>query len=139
MSSRSRRAAGGSPPRWPTTAPRRSDVTIDSVDTKPLFFALERQPGRLEIRTVPDNATLYVRGNRARNPYVQNVEPGSYEVYAEAPSYESRSQTFDGRAGRAAQAQFSAALRAALGPARAAGLLDRRGRGRAALAWCWPG
>jgi hypothetical protein len=86
--------------RWRVTAkkanyrPASTEVTIDSVDTKPLFFALERLPAHLEIRTDPEGATLYVRGNRARNPYMQDVEPGAYEVYAEAPSYESRSETF---------------------------------------------
>ena len=37
---------------------------------------------------------MYVRGNRARNPYLQDVEPGTYEVYAEAGDYESRTETF---------------------------------------------
>jgi hypothetical protein len=64
------------------------------VETRPLYFALERQPARLEIRTDPPQATLYVRGNRARNPYAQDVEPGSYEVYAEATNYQSRTETF---------------------------------------------
>jgi hypothetical protein len=86
--------------RWRVTAkkanykPSSQEVTIDSVDTKPLFFALEREPAHLEIRTEPESATLYVRGNRARNPYVQDVEPGAYEIYAEATSYESRTETF---------------------------------------------
>jgi hypothetical protein len=86
--------------RWRVTAkkanykPSSKEVTIDSVDTKPLFFSLERQPAHLEIHTEPAGATLYVRGNRARNPYMQDVEPGAYEVYAEASSYESRTETF---------------------------------------------
>jgi hypothetical protein len=86
--------------RWRVTVrkasykPASNEVTIDSVDTKPLFFALERLPAHLEIRTEPEGATLYVRGNRARNPYMQDVEPGAYEIYAEATSYESRSETF---------------------------------------------
>ncbi|HEY0708167.1 MAG TPA: hypothetical protein VGG33_15285, partial [Polyangia bacterium] len=86
--------------RWRVTASKpnytteTADVEVDSVDTKPLFFPLERRLARVEITTVPDSATLYVRGNRARNPYVQDVEPGSYEVYAEAPHYESRTDTF---------------------------------------------
>jgi tetratricopeptide (TPR) repeat protein len=86
--------------RWRVTVrkasykPASNEVTIDSVDTKPLFFALERLPAHLEIRTEPEGATLYVRGNRARNPYVQDVEPGAYEIYAEATSYESRTETF---------------------------------------------
>jgi hypothetical protein len=86
--------------RWRVTASKPNyttetiDIDVDSVDTKPLFLPLERQLARVEITTVPANATLYVRGNRARNPYVQDVEPGSYEIYAEAPSYESRTDTF---------------------------------------------
>jgi hypothetical protein len=61
------------------------EISLDVADTKPLFFKLDPIPARLEIRTTPSNATLYVRGNRAQNPYAQNVEPGVYEVYAEAP------------------------------------------------------
>ena len=66
------------------------DVAIDVAETKPLFFKLDPIPARLEIRTVPGNATLYVRGNRAQNPYAQNVEPGSYEIYAEANDHLAR-------------------------------------------------
>jgi hypothetical protein len=68
------------------------EVAVDIVETKPLFFKLEPVPARLEIRTRPLNATLYIQGNRARNPYLQTVSPGSYEVYAEATDYQSRSQ-----------------------------------------------
>jgi hypothetical protein len=70
------------------------EIRLDSVDTMPLFFALERMPARLQIVTDPPNATLYVRGNRARNPYLQDVEPGVYEIYAEAPEYESRAESY---------------------------------------------
>ena len=69
------------------------DVTIDVADTKPLFFKLEPIPARLEIHTKPANATLYVRGNRTQNPYEQDVEPGSYEIYAEAGYYLPRRNT----------------------------------------------
>jgi len=69
------------------------DITIDVAETKPLFFKLDPIPSRLEIRTIPANATLFVRGNRTQNPYAQNVEPGSYEIYAEANYYESRHDT----------------------------------------------
>jgi len=62
-------------------------ITIDAADTKPLFFKLDPIPARLEIHTRPPNATLYVRGNRAQNPYAQEVEPGNYEIYAEANYY----------------------------------------------------
>jgi hypothetical protein len=70
------------------------EETVESVDTRPLFFQLERQPGRLEIVTTPPGATLYVRGNRARNPYVQEVEPGAFEVYGEATHWEGRPETY---------------------------------------------
>lgn len=63
------------------------DVEIGVAETKPLFFELRPVPARLEIRTQPASAILYVRGNRARNPYIQLVEPGSYEIYAEATDH----------------------------------------------------
>ncbi len=66
------------------------EVSVEVAETRPLFFKLDPIPARLEIRTNPPNATLYVRGNRAQNPYAQNVEPGVYEVYAEAPYHLSR-------------------------------------------------
>ena len=65
-------------------------VEVDVAETKPLFFKLEPIPARLEIETVPLGATLYVNGNRARNPYRQNLSPGPVEIFAEAPDYESR-------------------------------------------------
>ena len=63
------------------------DIAIDVAETKPLFFKLDPIPARLKIRTVPRNATLYLRGNRTQNPYAQDVEPGNYEIYAEATDY----------------------------------------------------
>ncbi len=66
------------------------DIDIDVGDTKNLFFRLDPVPARVEIRTRPANATLYVRGNRAQNPYLQDLDPGSYEIYAEATDYEAR-------------------------------------------------
>jgi hypothetical protein len=65
-------------------------IDIDIAETKPLFFKLEPIPARLEIATVPLGATLYVNGNRARNPYRQDLAPGPVEIFAEAPDYESR-------------------------------------------------
>ncbi len=65
-------------------------VEVDVAETKPLFFKLEPIPARLEIETVPLGATLYVNGNRARNPYRQDLPPGPVEIFAEAPDYESR-------------------------------------------------
>src|SRR4029077_13766618 len=40
--------------------------------------------------TIPPTATLYVNGNRARNPYRQDVTPGHIEIFAEANDYESK-------------------------------------------------
>lgn len=65
-------------------------VDVDIAETKPLFFKLEPIPARLEIETMPLGATLYVNGNRARNPYRQDVTPGPVEIFAEAPNFESR-------------------------------------------------
>ncbi|HVV49565.1 MAG TPA: hypothetical protein VHO06_07895 [Polyangia bacterium] len=65
-------------------------VDVDIAETKPLFFKLEPIPARLEIETNPLGATLYVNGNRARNPYRQDVAPGPVEIFAEAPNFESR-------------------------------------------------
>ena len=50
-------------------------VDVDIAETKPLFFKLDPIPARLEIMTVPPGATLYVNGNRARNPYNQESHP----------------------------------------------------------------
>jgi hypothetical protein len=74
----------------PAYVSQTSQVDIGIAETKSLFFQLEPIPGRLEIHTRPAGATLYVRGNRARNPYLQEVLPGSYEIYAEASDYRSR-------------------------------------------------
>jgi hypothetical protein len=65
-------------------------VDVDIAETKPLFFKLEPIPARLEIETQPLGATLYVNGNRARNPYHQDIAPGPVEIFAEAPDFESR-------------------------------------------------
>ena len=64
-------------------------VDVDIAETKPLFFKLDPIPARLEIETVPPTATLYVNGNRARNPYRQDVVPGRVEIFAEAPDHQS--------------------------------------------------
>jgi hypothetical protein len=69
-------------------------VDVDIAETKPLFFKLDPIPARLEIETIPAFATLYVNGNRARNPYRQDVDPGHYEVFAEAPNHESKTVEF---------------------------------------------
>jgi hypothetical protein len=65
-------------------------VDVDVAETKPLFFKLEPIPARLEIETTPPDATLYVNGNRARNPYRQEIAPGPVEIFAEAPNYQPR-------------------------------------------------
>ena len=69
-------------------------VDVDIAETKPLFFKLDPIPARLEIETVPPLATLYVNGNRARNPYRQDVAPGHVEVFAEAPDHEGKTIDF---------------------------------------------
>lgn len=69
-------------------------VDVDIAETKPLFFKLDPIPARLEIETAPPGATLYVNGNRARNPYRQDVVPGHYEIFAEAPNFEDRAIDF---------------------------------------------
>jgi hypothetical protein len=69
-------------------------VDIDLADTKPLFFKLDPIPARLEIETSPAGATLYVNGNRARNPYRQDVVPGHYELFVEAQDRDSRTVEF---------------------------------------------
>ena len=65
-------------------------VDVDVGETKPLFFKLDPIPARLEIETTPPGATLYVNGNRARNPYRQDVTPGHIEIFAEATDYEAK-------------------------------------------------
>ncbi len=65
-------------------------VDIDVGETKPLFFKLDPIPARLEIETTPPGATLYVNGNRARNPYRQDVTPGHIEIFAEATDYDAK-------------------------------------------------
>ncbi len=72
---------------------RTQDVSIGIAQTKPLFFQLAPIPATLEIVTHPANATLYVRGNRAQSPYKQDVEAGTYEIYAEANDYGVRRET----------------------------------------------
>jgi hypothetical protein len=69
-------------------------VDVDIAETKPLFFKLDPIPARLEIATLPPSATLYVNGNRARNPYHQDVAPGHVEVFAEAPDHDSKTVEF---------------------------------------------
>ena len=78
----------------PNFLPQELVVQVSVAETKPLFFKLEPNPARLEIETSPAGATLYVNGNRARNPYFQDVTPGRFELFAEAPDYESRSEEF---------------------------------------------
>lgn len=74
-------------------------VVVDVAETHPLFFKLDEVPGRLLINTNPRNATLFVRGMRAENPYNQRLEPGSYEIYAESENYVSRRETVQVRPG----------------------------------------
>ncbi len=67
---------------------------IDLAETKPLFFKLDEIPARLEIETDPPGATLYVNGNRARNPYHQDVTPGHFEIIGEAVDHDTRTLEF---------------------------------------------
>jgi hypothetical protein len=78
----------------PNYQPQRLVIEVEVAETKPLFFKLEPIPARLEIETAPVGATLWVNGNRAQNPYRQNVAPGRFEIFAEAPDYEARTEEF---------------------------------------------
>ena len=69
------------------------ELSIEVAETKPLFFKLEPIPAHLTVHTNPPNAALFVRGNRTQNPYVQDVPPGSYEIYAEASYYQPKRET----------------------------------------------
>jgi PEGA domain len=69
------------------------ELSIEVAETKPLFFKLEPIPAHLTVRTTPPGATLFVRGNRTQNPYVQDVPPGNYEIYAEAAYYQPKRET----------------------------------------------
>jgi len=80
-------------------ASQERNVVVGVGETHPLFFKLNEVPGRLIINTNPRNAILFVRGMRAENPYKQRLEPGSYEIYAEAENYESRRETVEVRPG----------------------------------------
>lgn len=71
-------------------SPQVVTLDLEVAETRPLFFKLDPIPARLEIETIPRNATIYVNGNRARNPYRQDVPPGHYEIFGEATDYESR-------------------------------------------------
>lgn len=76
--------------RKPAFQPVTRQVEIDTAQTRQMFFKLQPVPARLRVRTTPGDATLFVRGMRAENPYVQDVEAGGYEIYAEAPSHRPR-------------------------------------------------
>jgi len=84
--------------RWTITVSKANFQTqkltlqLSVAETKPLFFKLEPIPARLEVETRPPGATLYVNGNRALNPYRQDVAPGRFELFAEAPYYKDRTE-----------------------------------------------
>jgi hypothetical protein len=86
-------------------------VDVDVAETKPLFFKLDPIPARLEIETVPPLATLYVNGNRARNPYRQDVPPGPVEVFAEATDHDSKTVELNLTAGEQVRLLGKDALR----------------------------
>lgn len=69
-------------------------ITIEVGESKSLLFKLEEIAAHLEIRTTPEDAVLYVQGNRTKNPYSQEVSAGQYEIYAEAPYHESKRAVF---------------------------------------------
>lgn len=77
----------------PNYASETREVAIEVAETKPLFFKLEPIPAHLVVRTNPPGAVLFVRGNRTQNPYVQDVPPGIYEIYAEASYYQPKRET----------------------------------------------
>jgi hypothetical protein len=75
------------------------ELDVGLAEMTPLFFQLERVPGRLRVATSPPQADLYVRGMRAENPYDQALEPGKYEIYSEAANHRSRRETVEVRSG----------------------------------------
>ncbi len=85
--------------RYRLTAKKANYVTQTQVEdigvaqTKSLLFQLVPIKARLEIRTRPAGAALFVRGNRAQVPYRQDVDPGAYEIYSEATDYLPRRET----------------------------------------------
>jgi hypothetical protein len=87
-------------------------IDVDIAETKPLFFKLEPIPARLAIETYPPGATLYVNGNRARNPYRQEITPGHVEIFAEATDYDSK--TVDLQLGPGEQRSLTGAARVRL-------------------------
>ena len=66
------------------------DITIDVAETKPLFFKLDPIPARLEIRTVPATPPSMCEATARRTPTHRIVEPGDYEIYAEANDHIAR-------------------------------------------------
>jgi hypothetical protein len=82
------------------------ELSIEVAETKPLFFKLEPIPAHLTVRTTPLGASLFVRGNRTQNPYVQDVPPGNYEIYAEAAYYQPKRETITIRPGEDRVVEF---------------------------------
>jgi hypothetical protein len=82
------------------------ELSIEVAETKPLFFKLEPIPAHLTVHTLPDNAALFVRGNRTQNPYVQDVPPGNYEIYAEASYYQPKRETITLAPGETREVEF---------------------------------
>jgi len=70
--------------------PQSRMVEVDVADTKSLFFKLDPIPAHLEVETQPPGATLFINGNRTRNPYRQDLLPGHVEIFAEASDHEGR-------------------------------------------------
>lgn len=90
----------------PNFASETREVAIEVAETKPLFFKLEPIPAHLIVRTNPPGAALFVRGNRTRNPYIQDVPPGVYEIYAEASYYQPKRETITLAPGETREVDF---------------------------------
>ena len=76
-------------------------VDIDPRRDQAAVLQAGPDPGAPGDRDAPPSATLYVNGNRARNPYRQDIAPGHIEIFAEATDYDDRDRRPDAGARRA--------------------------------------
>ena len=88
--SRSRAAATASTSPSRTTRGRRASSTSTSARPSRCSSSWTRSRRAWRSRRAPPGATLYVNGNRARNPYRQDVTPGHIEIFAEATDYDAK-------------------------------------------------
>ena len=114
----------------PNFASETRTLSIEVAETKPLFFKLEPIPAHLTIHTQPSSAALFVRGNRTQNPYVQDVPPGSYEIYAEAPYFLSKRESILLGPGETREVSFPLTYAQRSRATRTHRFLDRDGRGQ---------